>query len=190
MPQSDSSRSTSRRRSPPARRRSPSRRRSQSRRRPPSRRRSPPQRDRSPAPGRRRARSRTRSSRRPSPPPRRGSRSPGGGGGCQGRARSPAHAPEAPESGGPAAETGRAEVVESKARQSTGELTYRAEILMPKCMRFNYDGKARTMCIRGPVRVDRDQAHRDAEELEKSAAGGDTSKVKAVARQMLQTNVL
>jgi hypothetical protein len=39
-----------------------------------------------------------------------------------------------------------AEVVESKARQSTGEPTWRAEIHMPKSDRFNYDGRTRTMC--------------------------------------------
>lgn len=80
-------------------------------------------------------------------------------------------------------------MVESKARQSTGEMTYRAEIQMPKSARFNYDGKARTMCVRGPLRVDREQAHRDAEELTSAAADGDTAKVKALARKMLQSNV-
>mmetsp|Transcript_40316 Transcript_40316/g.106945 ORF Transcript_40316/g.106945 Transcript_40316/m.106945 type:complete len:147 (-) Transcript_40316:69-509(-) len=91
------------------------------------------------------------------------------------------------EAGG--ADIGKAEVVESKARQSTGERTFRAEIQMPKSMRFNYDGKARTMYVRGPLRVNREQAERDAERLQQEAKSGDTAKVKAVAREMLQSNV-
>jgi len=83
-------------------------------------------------------------------------------------------------------ETGKAEVVESKPRQSTGEPTYRAEILVPQSQGYNYAGKVRTMCIRGPSRVDKEQAHRDAERLEKAAESGDAKKVKAEANQMVR----
>uniref|UniRef100_A0A7S2BDQ1 Uncharacterized protein n=1 Tax=Alexandrium andersonii TaxID=327968 RepID=A0A7S2BDQ1_9DINO len=125
------------------------------------------------SPPRRRARSRSRSPRRDSPEDRRGSGPP----------------PEADSGAPPPEGAPKAEVVESEARQSTGEKTYRAEIQMPKMMRYNYDGKARTMSVRGPLRVDREQAKRDAEELEREAAKGDTSSVKALARRMIQTNV-
>mmetsp|Transcript_34616 Transcript_34616/g.103452 ORF Transcript_34616/g.103452 Transcript_34616/m.103452 type:complete len:140 (-) Transcript_34616:180-599(-) len=128
-----------------------------------SRRRSPPRRCARPS------RSRSRSRRRSPPGDRRESRGADGAG---------------PGEGGP-----RAEVVESEARQSTGEQTYRAEIHMPKMMRYNYDGKSRTMAVRGPPRVDREQAKRDAAELEREAAKGDTSSVKALARSMLRSNV-
>merc|ERR1711924_523553 len=72
----------------------------------------------------------------------------------------------------------KAEVVESKARQSTGEQTWRAEIHMPKPEAQNFGGKTRTMCVRGPLRTSRDQADRDAQDLEKAAVGCDTSKVR------------
>mmetsp|Transcript_18893 Transcript_18893/g.34155 ORF Transcript_18893/g.34155 Transcript_18893/m.34155 type:complete len:164 (+) Transcript_18893:31-522(+) len=156
-----SSRSSSRhkRRSPP-RRRSPSRRRSRSRRRS-----SPPPRRRSPSKSRSPPRRKS-PARQSSPPPADG----GAGGGGEG--------------GAP-----KAEVVESKARQSTGEPTWRAEILVAKETKYNYDGKARTMCIRGPLRVHKDQAYKDADALEQAAGTGDISKVKALAREMLSTNV-
>mmetsp|Transcript_111183 Transcript_111183/g.346526 ORF Transcript_111183/g.346526 Transcript_111183/m.346526 type:complete len:145 (-) Transcript_111183:58-492(-) len=134
----------------------------------PSRRRSPPRTAR---------RTKQQDSRSRSPP--RGS-SPGRRGSQQ-----PPDADDAP----PAAGAPKAEVVESEARQSTGERTYRAEIQMPKLMRYNYDGKTRTMAVRGPLRVDRDQAKRDAEDLEREAAKGDTSSVKAMARAMIKSNV-
>lgn len=90
-----------------------------------------------------------------------------------------------PASGAPA-QTGKAEVVESKPRQSTGEMTYRAEILMPQGGGYNYSGKVRTMCIRGPSRVDRGQAQADADKLENAALGGDAKEVKAVAATMIR----
>mmetsp|Transcript_74207 Transcript_74207/g.217701 ORF Transcript_74207/g.217701 Transcript_74207/m.217701 type:complete len:137 (+) Transcript_74207:82-492(+) len=126
-------------------------------------------------------------SRRRSPPPRRSKPS-------RSRTRSPRRPPRddedddagRPDGGG---EVPKAEVVASEARQSTGEPTYRAEIQMPKLMRYNYDGKARTMAIRGPLRVDKEQARRDAADLEREAAKGDTSAVKALARSMIRSNV-
>mmetsp|Transcript_93350 Transcript_93350/g.247836 ORF Transcript_93350/g.247836 Transcript_93350/m.247836 type:complete len:144 (-) Transcript_93350:55-486(-) len=133
-----------------------------------SRRRSPPRRHSKPS------RSRSRSPRRDSSPAdRRGSGPPPD-------ADDGARAPEGAL---------KAEVVESEARQSTGEKTYRAEIQMPKLMRYNYDGKARTMAVRGPLRVDKEQAKKDAAELEREAAKGDTSTVKAMARAMIRNNV-
>ncbi|CAE7208804.1 unnamed protein product [Symbiodinium microadriaticum] len=89
-------------------------------------------------------------------------------------------------------EVNKSTVVESKARQSTGERTWRAEIQVPKSGAVhNHDGKTRTMCIRGPLRVDRDQAYRDADDLQKCAQDnpGDTSKVKAMARDMLNSTL-
>mmetsp|Transcript_4518 Transcript_4518/g.9933 ORF Transcript_4518/g.9933 Transcript_4518/m.9933 type:complete len:160 (-) Transcript_4518:13-492(-) len=154
-----SSRSSSHRRRSPPRRRSPSRRRSRSRRRSPPRRRSPS--------GSRSA-PRRKSPAQQSSPPRADA---GAGGGVS-------------EGGAP-----KAEVVESKARQSTGEPTWRAEILVAKETKYNYDGKARTMCIRGPLRVHKDQAYKDADALDEAAGTGDISKVKAIAREMLATNV-
>ena len=76
--------------------------------------------------------------------------------------------------------------MEGKPRQSTGEQTWRAEILMPQGSGYNYPGKVRTMCIRGPHRVDREQAYKDAERLEKAAEGGDTKAVKLVANDMIR----
>ena len=66
---------------------------------------------------------------------------------------------------------------------------FRAEIQMPKNVKFDNGGKARTMCVRGPLRVDKGQAERDAEQLQQEAKDGDTAKVKAAARSMLQNNV-
>mmetsp|Transcript_71999 Transcript_71999/g.185715 ORF Transcript_71999/g.185715 Transcript_71999/m.185715 type:complete len:229 (+) Transcript_71999:132-818(+) len=91
----------------------------------------------------------------------------------------PPPAPSAP------LETGKAEVVESKTRQSTGERTYRAEILMPQGEGFGPAGRVRTMCIRGPSRVDREKAEDDAQELTKAAQGGDFKQVKVVAGCMI-----
>mmetsp|Transcript_83832 Transcript_83832/g.264649 ORF Transcript_83832/g.264649 Transcript_83832/m.264649 type:complete len:140 (-) Transcript_83832:287-706(-) len=128
-------------------------------------------------------------SRRRCSPPRRGSRP------SRSRSRSRRSPPEdrrgsrGVDDAGPGEGALKAEVVESEARQSTGEQTYRAEIQMPKMMRYNYDGKARTMAVRGPLRVDKEQAKRDAAELEREAAKGDTSSVKALARSMIRSNV-
>mmetsp|Transcript_119882 Transcript_119882/g.219556 ORF Transcript_119882/g.219556 Transcript_119882/m.219556 type:complete len:166 (-) Transcript_119882:26-523(-) len=159
---SSSSRDRSRRRS----RRSPSRRRSSSRRRSRSRsRRRSPSRRRSLSPPRRRS------------PPRQ--RSP------------PASRPTdaaAPPGSGPA-QTGKAEVVSGKPRQSTGEPTWRAEILMPQGAGANFTGRVRTMCIRGPHRVDKEQAVRDAEQFDEAAAGGDTKKVKDVANGLIRSGI-
>mmetsp|Transcript_78217 Transcript_78217/g.243631 ORF Transcript_78217/g.243631 Transcript_78217/m.243631 type:complete len:140 (-) Transcript_78217:262-681(-) len=108
------------------------------------------------------------------------------------RRRSPSEdrrGPRGADDAGPGGGAPKAEVVESEARHSTGEPTYRAEIQMPKMMRYNYDGKARTMAVRGPLRVDKEQAKRDAAELEREAAKGDTSSVKALARSMIRSNV-
>eukprot|EP00435_Cladocopium_sp_Y103_P065596 s993_g27.t1 len=55
-------------------------------------------------------------------------------------------------------------VVESKARQSTGERTWRAEISVPKANDYQFGGKSRTMCIRGPLRVDKDPSVGDPNE--------------------------
>jgi len=83
-------------------------------------------------------------------------------------------------------QTGKAEVVDGKPRNSTGEPTWRAEIYMPQASGYNYAGKIRTMCIRGPHRVDKEQARRDAEVLEKAAINGDTKEVKAAANEMIR----
>lgn len=80
-------------------------------------------------------------------------------------------------------------VVESKARQSTGERTWRAEISVPKANDYQFGGKSRTMCIRGPLRVDKEQAYKDKDRLEQCAKEhpGDISKVKGMAREMLNS---
>lgn len=104
------------------------------------------------------------------------------------RGQEPARAAAAPASvaTGDQPEVGKAEVVEGKPRASTGERTWRAEVLMPQGSGYNYPGKVRTMCIRGPHRVDKEQAHVDAEKLQKAAETGDTKAVKAVANDMIR----
>mmetsp|Transcript_133094 Transcript_133094/g.188029 ORF Transcript_133094/g.188029 Transcript_133094/m.188029 type:complete len:178 (-) Transcript_133094:83-616(-) len=155
------------RRSPP-RRRSPSPRRRSPRRSPPPR--SPARRSRSRSP--RCARSPARKSPVKAPAP--GGTAGGGAGG------------EMP------GDIGKAEVVAGKPRPSTGEQTWRAEIMMPqvglgdKSGAYNYGGKVRTMCIRGPHRVDKQQAEDDAVKLEEAARDGDTRKVKAIANDMVR----
>ncbi|CAJ1340120.1 unnamed protein product [Effrenium voratum] len=42
------------------------------------------------------------------------------------------------------------------------------------------------MCIRGPHRVDKQQAEEDAEKLEEGARNGDTRSVKAIANDMVR----
>mmetsp|Transcript_73535 Transcript_73535/g.137405 ORF Transcript_73535/g.137405 Transcript_73535/m.137405 type:complete len:146 (-) Transcript_73535:138-575(-) len=91
------------------------------------------------------------------------------------------------QGGGSSPLLGKAEVVDGKPRASTGEPTWRAEILMPQSSGYNYQGKVRTMCIRGPHRVDREQAVRDAEQLEKAAESGDTKAVKGIANDMIRS---
>eukprot|EP00435_Cladocopium_sp_Y103_P017677 s1816_g4.t1 len=166
---SNSRRRDSRRRSP--QRRSPQRRSPQ--------RRSPPRR----SPLRRRTPSRSRS------PPRRSQRSP---------KPSPKRSPvkdvkaAAPSSGDLPDDVGKAEVVAGKPRPSTGEPTWRAEIMMPQVGLTertggnSYGGKVRTMCIRGPHRVDKSQAEEDAEKLGAAAKDGDTRAVKAIANDMVR----
>uniref|UniRef100_A0A7S1FCF3 Uncharacterized protein n=1 Tax=Noctiluca scintillans TaxID=2966 RepID=A0A7S1FCF3_NOCSC len=100
------------------------------------------------------------------------------------RRRSRSRSPEKPERGDG---LGIAEVVDGAPRPSTGEPTWRTEILMPQGSGgYNYAGKVRTMCIRGPTRVDKEQAKRDAERLQKAADGGDAKTVKAAANEMLR----
>lgn len=81
---------------------------------------------------------------------------------------------------------GKSEVVDGKARESTGEPTWRAEILMPHGTGVNYAGKLRTMCIRGPPRLDKEQAYKDGDALDRVAESGDTKKVKQTANDMLR----
>ncbi|CAE7559905.1 unnamed protein product [Symbiodinium natans] len=154
------------------------RRRSDSRdyRRSPPRRRSPSPRRRSPQRSPHRSRSRSpRSPARKSPVKVTPAPSGGGGGG-----------------GEMPGDIGKAEVVAGKPRPSTGEQTWRAEIMMPqvglgdKSGAYNYGGKVRTMCIRGPHRVDKQQAEEDAIKLEDAAKDGDTRKVKAIANDMVR----
>lgn len=89
-------------------------------------------------------------------------------------------------------DVGKAEVVAGKPRPSTGEPTWRAEIMMPQVGLTertggnSYGGKVRTMCIRGPHRVDKSQAEEDAEKLGAAAKDGDTRAVKAIANDMVR----
>lgn len=83
----------------------------------------------------------------------------------------------------PTGEFGIAQVVEGN-RLSTGECTFRAEITTSfpgETVTFN--GRARTMCVRGPTRIDRDQAQRDAELFTDAARDGPNA-VRAVRVQL------
>merc|ERR1719367_509143 len=143
-------------RSPSRKRRSSSRRRSRSNRRPrESKRRSPSTRDKD------RSRSRRRS---PSPPLRNGSR------GDNAESKEPPKEKDA-------IETCKAEVAEAGKRHS-GDQLYQAEIYMSLgpgaggSLGPGTGGRQRTMCIRGPCRVDRVQAQDDAEKLEHASKNG------------------
>merc|ERR1712137_1153337 len=83
-------------------------------------------------------------------------------------------------------EVGKAIVVDGKPRNSTKEPTWRVEILMPQSSGLNHSGKLRTMCIRGPQRLRREQAEEDAAKLEKLAEGGETRAVKDAANEMVR----
>lgn len=58
---------------------------------------------------------------------------------------------------------------------------------MPRESGTNVDGRVRTMCIRGPHRVDKNQAYRDADKLQSAAENGDTKAVKNAANDMIKS---
>merc|ERR1712012_673122 len=77
---------------------------------------------------------------------------------------------------GEAIDSIKAEVVEGKPRHN-GDVTFQAEVLLTlTTTSMGTAGRPRTMCIRGPVRPDKDQAHKDCDELESAGKDG----VKAV----------
>jgi len=70
----------------------------------------------------------------------------------------------------------------------SGDPTWQAEIYVPQGMgaNLNHSGRVRTMCIRGPSRASKDQALRDAKQLEVGAAEGPKA-VRTIANQMQRT---
>jgi len=66
-------------------------------------------------------------------------------------------------------------VVQGENRRSSGEETWHAEILMPQGRGNFIPDRVRTMCIRGPHRVDKQQAFDDARKFDAAAAEGGRS---------------
>mmetsp|Transcript_119818 Transcript_119818/g.284698 ORF Transcript_119818/g.284698 Transcript_119818/m.284698 type:complete len:160 (+) Transcript_119818:27-506(+) len=149
-----------------------------------------PSRRRRPSDSRRR---RSRSARRHrdsrSPPPRRSAsrqRSP------RGRAASPSRSRSAEDrktrpviTPGGGIESVEAKVVDARTRHS-GEPTFQAEVYLG--LDAAAAGRQRTMCIRGPCRVDRGQAQEDADKMEEAAKDG-IKAVREMAAKMKRSRI-
>lgn len=84
-------------------------------------------------------------------------------------------------------ESVRAEVTEAKLRHD-GSKNYQAEVFFTMGTALG-SGRARTMCIRGPYRPDKDAAEDDADQLVKTAERDGIQKVRELATVMKKSRV-
>lgn len=67
-----------------------------------------------------------------------------------------------------------------------GDTTWRAELIVLRDSNWSWraGGKQSTITIRGPSRLEQDQAHRDGESLLKAAENGDTKAARELQRKL------
>jgi len=102
------------------------------------------------------------------------------------RSAAPAAAAAAASASASAVETCKAQVAEAGTRHN-GDMKYQAEIYMAQ-PGIGTAGRARTMCVRGPIRADKNQAERDADQLQVASAKG-LREVRDLAAEMKRTRV-
>mmetsp|Transcript_2706 Transcript_2706/g.6143 ORF Transcript_2706/g.6143 Transcript_2706/m.6143 type:complete len:159 (-) Transcript_2706:201-677(-) len=123
-----------------------------------------------------------------SPPPRRSKsrqRSPQGRAASPSRSRSEDRKTRPVITPGGGIESVEAKVVDARTRHS-GEPTFQAEVYLG--LDAAAAGRQRTMCIRGPCRVDRGQAQEDADKMEEAAKDG-IKAVREMAAKMKRSRI-
>jgi len=81
-------------------------------------------------------------------------------------------------------------IIEKATPLHKGDETWQAAIYVPQggTLPLNHMGRVRTMCIRGPPRVSKEQAGLDAKELNEAVPGGPRA-VRNAANQMVYKRV-
>lgn len=85
-------------------------------------------------------------------------------------------------------ETVKAEVTEAKTRHD-GSPNYQAELLFTLGQQLGNTGRARTICIRGPYRPDKQAAQDDADQLVRAAEKDGMSKVRELATNLKRSRI-
>lgn len=81
-----------------------------------------------------------------------------------------------------------AEVTEAKGRHD-GSANYQCELLFTYGQQLGNSGRARTICIRGPYRPDKDAAQDDADRLLKAAETEGMQKVRELVTQLKRSRI-
>lgn len=82
----------------------------------------------------------------------------------------------------------KAEVTQANTRHD-GSPNYQAELLFTLGTQLGNTGRARTICIRGPYRPDKDAAQEDADTLVRAAEKDGMQKVRELATHMKRSRI-